>query len=724
MIAALGAALALVAGHPSAAQDPPPPASPSAPTPATPDVTVNAVTVNGKRAEVETSIGRRSYSVANDLSAQTGSVADVLRNIPAVQVDVQGNPSLQGQGNVTILIDGRPSSQFSGQSLGQALQAMPAGQIDRIEVMTSPPAEFQAAGTGGIINLITKKAKGAGRTGSLRVRAGDYGRAQVAATMGYNADKVSATGDVTYRRQPNSVGDILDLTQIDPRSGLPVTSEDVGVQHFIGDYGQVHAGVDYDLDARTHLSGSARFSSSRYDTHYADSFVQNGGESIPASSQLRTDREFELFNSGDAQLGWKRTYGPGHDLSLNATYTGSEFRNRRSDLTVPSNDTAYTGKVAFTDAARRARFTADYQDGLASGAKVKLGYVFEYAPNRFDQSSSGKGGPNGPPDFDPALHDVFLDTETDNAVYASYERTVGKTTMLAGLRAEDAHFGLDQQTKGIPTNHDYPGLYPNLNLSYALSEYRKLTATFSRRTNRPNEQLLDPFPTSSTPLYFLAGNPDLRPEDYYRYEVGYENRKGDRTISALVYYRNRRDAINQVYENLPGGVFLRTAANAGSVNTAGAEWTVSDKLSPKLSYSFSVDAYWVELSAPNLGVLQTSRAFTQSARANLTWQITPKDVLQLSAFANGKTLQAQGYFEPAYSGNIGYRHTLNAKTSWLLMWEDPFHTSRNLAIEKINGVANRQLEQQSSRAVSLAIVWNFGGKAKDAGFDFGSGGGR
>jgi outer membrane receptor for ferrienterochelin and colicin len=106
---------------------------------------------------VRTSIDRRSYSVANDLSARTGSIADALRNIPSVEVDVQGNVSLRGDPNVTIMIDGKPSSMFNGDGKADALQQMPADQIDRVEVMTNPSAAYRPDGTAGIINLITKK---------------------------------------------------------------------------------------------------------------------------------------------------------------------------------------------------------------------------------------------------------------------------------------------------------------------------------------------------------------------------------------------------------------------------------------------------------------------------------------------------------------------------------------------------------------------------------------
>src|SRR5580704_14659460 len=188
--------LALVAlaleTDPAQCQDATAPAPPAASGP-----TVSGMTVTSARPNVQTSIDRKSYSVGRDLSAQSGSAADVLRNIPSVQIDAQGNPSLQGESAVTVLIDGRPATQLSGDSLGDALQAMPASRIERVEVMTNPPAEFGAEGSGAIINLVTRKASGAGLTGSARSSAETHDRAAATANLGYVSGKLSVTGDLT-----------------------------------------------------------------------------------------------------------------------------------------------------------------------------------------------------------------------------------------------------------------------------------------------------------------------------------------------------------------------------------------------------------------------------------------------------------------------------------------------------------------------------------------------
>jgi outer membrane receptor protein involved in Fe transport len=682
--------------------------------------TVSGVTVPSARPSGQTPIDRKSYSVGRDLSAQTGSVADVLRNIPSVQIDAQGNPSLQGEANVTVLIDGRPAAQFSGESLGDALQAMPASQIDRIEVMTNPPAEFRAEGTGGIINLVTRKASGAGLTGSARLIAETYDRATATASLGYNAGKLSVTGDVTYKHALRSVFDTLDLSQVDPATGLAVDSRDLSSKHATYDHWSADAGVDYDWDNRTRISGSAAYYTSRYRSLYADQFVQDDVSGDPISGLDRAGPERYSNSGADASLSWRQTYGEGHDLTLAADFSETELHDNRIDVLTPTSPLGpapSSQQVIWTNRFERARFAADDERPL-SGGQLKLGYDFEYAPSRIDQAG-GSGAASGPITLDPSQRDVFLDGETDNEAYASYERRFGKVTVLAGLRAEDAQFALDQQTLGIHASHDYPRLFPNLHLAYDLGDGRQLTAGYSWRTNRPDDRQLDPFATSQTPLELQSGNPNLKPDDQSRYELGYQDQSGERSFTVTLYYHHRSDAFSQLYSNLPDGVLLQTWVNAGQSQTAGGEWTLSDRLTSHLRYSLSLDGYWIQLTTnPGLGVVPTRAAITGFGHADLTWQITPRDVLQVDLVTTAEGLQPQGYVAPTYSGNIGYRHTINRNLSWTLVAKDPFDTLRYRSVEDINGVENRRLETQSSQSVSLGLVWNLAGKPKDQGFDF------
>ncbi|MGZ6037603.1 MAG: TonB-dependent receptor plug domain-containing protein, partial [Phenylobacterium sp.] len=195
-------------------------AAPAKPAPA-PGKTVGEVVVTGQaQAPVQVSIDRKSYDVSKDLQAQSGAIGDALRNVPSVQVDPQGNVSLRGDSNVTILIDGKPASQFEGDNRALALQSMPASSIERVEVVTNPSAEFRADGSAGIINLITRKARGTGVTGAVNLMAADGDRFAAGLSGGYNSKRLSMTGEVAIRQDTQNQKSVDDRLTPDPRGGF------------------------------------------------------------------------------------------------------------------------------------------------------------------------------------------------------------------------------------------------------------------------------------------------------------------------------------------------------------------------------------------------------------------------------------------------------------------------------------------------------------------------
>lgn len=160
----------------------------------------STVVVAGKRTDVINEVDRKVYRVDNDLQASSGSAADILNNIPSVDIDIDGNPSLRGDASVTVLIDGKPAGQMQGKNRGVALQSLPAAQIARIEIMTSPSAEFSPDGSGGIINIVTRSTRKTGRSATLGASVGDHGRRNANASGGLNTGPLSLDGAIDLRR--------------------------------------------------------------------------------------------------------------------------------------------------------------------------------------------------------------------------------------------------------------------------------------------------------------------------------------------------------------------------------------------------------------------------------------------------------------------------------------------------------------------------------------------
>jgi outer membrane receptor protein involved in Fe transport len=270
---------------------------------------------------------------------------------------------------------------------------------------------------------------------------------------------------------------------------------------------------------------------------------------------------------------------------------------------------------------------------------------------------------------------------------------------------------------------NYGHLYPTLHLSYDVGEGRRLTASYSKRVNRPFFVDVNPYRQSNSPQSAAQGNPDLKPELTDSFEVGFERRKGPSILLATLYYRSTTDAITVLATDLGDGVLLAQRANAGERQNAGLELVKTGKLNAKLTYNLSANLYWSRIQSPNLGVNVNRSATTGFGRANLNWQVTPNDFVQVNLFANGKTLYPQGYGAPTASGNIGWRHKVNDKVSWMLVAQDPFDTLRNKLVLDAPDGAIRRRARFNSQVFTFTIVKNFGGgKPRDPNFEFAPGG--
>ncbi|HEY0437501.1 MAG TPA: outer membrane beta-barrel protein, partial [Phenylobacterium sp.] len=476
---AWGIALAL-AGAPAAALTQPATDKPAATKPAPPKPvagkTVEGLTVTGAAPDLQTSIDRRSYTLGKDLQATTGSVADALRNVPSVDVDLQGNLSLRGDPNVTILVDGKPSPAFEGKGRADALQQLPADQIERVEVITNPSAALNPEGSGGVINLITKKSRGAGVTGSAYVTAGSGGLKRAGASFGYNSPKLSVTGSVAGNYQRNKQ-DGLDVREsLDPVSGqfLRHTQAFPGRNIARGPSGQLSLG--YAATPKDQLSANASYNELLIYGHPHDTYSDFGADGARTGLLERLGhRRFEEIDSG-LTGGWKHTFGEGHDLSLDLVGNQSRYRERRLTTILQSILPLPYGLEAVRDYTnlKHAELKLAYRRPLPGGASLNAGYELKR-----DEQVSDYDAARGQ---DPAtlmpvagLTNRFTYEQTINAGYATYERPFGDLTVQAGLRIEDLRFDLVQRTSGQIVGQDYVRAYPSLHLTYKLGDGDKVS---------------------------------------------------------------------------------------------------------------------------------------------------------------------------------------------------------------------------------------------------------
>lgn len=696
----------------------------AAPKPAGP--TVGEIVVTGQAPAVQASIDRRSYSVAADLQAQSGSIGDALRNVPSVEVDVNGNVALRGDPNVTILIDGKPSGQFRGEGKGQALQALPAERIERVEVITNPSAEFSADGTAGVINLITKKAKGVGQTGSARLTVGTSERVFANASTGYNGEKLSVTADAFLRHDPQKQPSQDVRSQLDPATGGFVQTRIAGVNHALLDILGGRVSADYDLDADTRLSGELRLQRLRFDL---DLLNQTRREDAAGARVQAYDRSTAVRQSRfnrELTTGLRRKLaGEGHELTLNLSYEATDFDRRRSAVTLsrlPPAPDAYDDQPTYNDY-QQLELKGDYVRPFADGSKLKAGLDVQRDDN--SQDNRGFRGPTSPASIpDPRLTNTFKFERTLSQAYVTYERPLGDVTVLAGLRLEDARIDLTQVTLARRDENNDFSAYPSLHLSWKASDTQTFVASYSERVQRPDPDFYNPFPFLIDPVTYRTGNPELKPQQTRSYELGWQYRKSPTNYLATLYYRENDRVLSDVTRDLGGGVFEITRENVAQTRAGGLELVASGRLSSKITYNVSGNLYWNELDGSTQGLSDKRSTVTVSGRATVSWQVTPDDLIQVNGFANARRLTAQGYIQPSGMLNIGYRHKFNDRVSGLVTFQDVLDT---FTLEEVvdTPVLHRRLRQTvDTRGVQIGIVWTLGGpgKSRDPGFDFGNGG--
>lgn len=726
----LAAALAsgLCATSVAAQNSAPVPANPAPNPPATEPVQSQTVTVTAATGAYRSSIDRKSYSIANDLQQASGALADVLRNVPSVQVGTEGDVSIRGDTSVTILVDGKPSALFSGPGRAQAIQSLPADQYERVEVMTNPSAAQTAEGSGGVINLISKAtAKGAAPTtsGSVKASLGTGDRFEFGANGAYTGNGLSLSGSANWRRSAfrRTIGTRYGLA--DPSSGAIVPADGLQDQHEHDDTLTLSGALGYDLDPHDHIDASFITITDREVQNQIASYRTAGGGGIQALDYIAPGSSHDFFTSTSGSVGFTRTL-PGEDHSLSIKLSGSDGRIYGQDRATYTYRTP-TQPDFYQSLFQNAGFPqldlkVDYKTPLPNKAKLAVGYE-----GRFDWQSESNGGLQGvsasTATTNTALAQKFHFDQQVHAVYATYEQTFGKVTGQVGLRLENTTFDtnliIPSSQKG---QQAYLEAYPSLHVAYDLDDTSQFKFSYGRRIERPEENQLDPFRIESTPILYSAGNPLLKPAITQSYELGYEYRHKTTDLQATLFYRDKSNLFTTVTQDIGGGVLLSTWENLGRTRNAGLELVANRELLKTLTVSASADLMHSEVNTTNLGLMVDRSAFISSGQATLNWQATTQDFIQLGMQAQGRRLTAQGYYGGAIFDDFGWRHRFDSRLAMLVTAQSPLGLARRTVAIDTPSVVDVQKRKFNITALYIGFTYALGGGSKHPAdnFDFGA----
>ena len=506
----------------------------------TTDVALGTVTVVGKRPPIENNIDRTVVNV--DASPTNGGLTalEVLEKSPGVMVDNDGNVSLKGKPGVVIMIDGKPTY-LSAQDLANYLKNMPASQLDQIEIMSQPPAKYDAAGNSGVINLITKKNRNNGFNATLTASAiiARYFKTPNSLTFNWRHGNINVYGNYSYAWW-EGFNDVHSTNSLREEADLPF--DRYSTQHTYGRYsdrGQsFRAGIDYFANKNTTLGFAVNgnidkewFTSGSTTNFYdsAHNFVQyNVAQSLNKTPQTHIGFNGNFTHKLDTK---------GSEWSMDADYI---FYNTPGIIN--SNNYLYNADNTPSDAPYLLNgslpshinifsYKGDYKKVVSKDITLEAGIKSSYVrtDNNAIYTLYDDTVKNWVPDT--AISNHFIYTENINAAYVNWKQNIGKFGLQLGLRAEQTNSEGNQTIKSVDTKKNYLQIFPTAYFTYKTDDNNTFGISYGRRIERPSYESLNPFRFQLDRYTYQQGNPDLQPQFSNNVEASY-NYKGQLNVSA------------------------------------------------------------------------------------------------------------------------------------------------------------------------------------------------
>ncbi len=605
--------------------------------------TLQEVELVGERTEVEIRLDKRIYNVGKDITVRGGSVADVLDNVPSVSVDVEGNIALRGNENVRILINGKPSG-LVGLSGPQGLRSLPAESIEKVEVVTSPSARYEASGTAGILNIILKKEELEGFNGSFILNGGFPTTYGGNATLNWRTKKLNLFSTTSLRNSESRGGGIFESENFNP---VRFVNEDRDYQRFRNSI-FFNLGAEYFFNDKTSLTVSGFVRKSNNESNNTTKIENLNASGLVIDRFGRYQFEEEVDNSQQFTANFTKKFDDkGHELII-------EFQTEASgedESDLAENTSTFNQESETLEDQSRTLLQMDYVWPVNENTQFELGYRGNFSTqeteyNVFDLLESGRT-PNV------QLTNFLGFKQNVNAAYTQFGQKIEQFSYLMGLRIEKTHIEIDQRTSNIYKKKDYTDWFPTLNLSFEFSEKENITLGYSRRIRRPRSWSLNPFRSLTSLTFFREGNPDLDPSYSNLYDLGYLKRWDKFTFNGSIYYQKATQVIERITEatgelvvvsedplvELPQ--FRSTSINLSENARTGTEFTLTYTPKRRVRISGNFNIFNSETIGSYKGVALDREIISWFARLNSSFPMPFGINTQFNGFYFGPRANAQ-----------------------------------------------------------------------------------
>ena len=501
------------------------------------------VEIIAEETTVEVKLDKKIYTVGRDLSVRGGNAGDVLDNIPSVSVDIEGNILLRGNDAARILINGKPSSLVGIDS--KFLQQLPSDAIEKVEVITSPSARYEAQGSGGIINIILRKSKKLGLNGSLSSSIGDPKRNALSSNLNYRDGKLNFFNSSGWNDNLSPGGGYNNSEYYNGDEPSTYFQEDRQRERARTGY-FLNNGVEWYLSDKTSIVGSFFFNRAESDNiqnNFIDQVDGFGGNILNQTVQTENENA-EDFNR-EYNFNYETNFDEsGHKLTIDLQLDNSEDYENGNVL----RDNLLDEVINTKEESNSYLIKADYVYPVGENKQFEAGIRISEDDDITDYKVFENIDSEIIEDLDQS--NIFQYKEQINALYTQYGVKVeDKYSFLLGLRVENTVKDINQLTTQEFINKNETGLFPTFNFGLEITEEETLTFGYNRRIRRPWSRFINPFPSKTSPINIFRGNPDLNPTYSNNIDIGYLKRfESSFTINTSAYFQKSTDTYNFINE--------------------------------------------------------------------------------------------------------------------------------------------------------------------------------
>ncbi|HEY0355794.1 MAG TPA: TonB-dependent receptor, partial [Flavisolibacter sp.] len=682
------------------------------------------VTITAKKPFIQKLSDRIVVNVDNSSINAGSSALDVLERSPGVTLDQNDAISLRGRAGVIIMIDGKPTP-MTGADLANFLRGLPSNAIERIDIITNPSAKYDAAGNSGIIDIRMKKDQKLGMNGTLTAGYGQgvYPKANTGATWNYRNKKLNIFGNYNYAYRENLNHLIINRNFYE--NGVFKGSDDKDNYAWMPfNSNTARLGMDFFPSKKTIVGFVVNSNFNRFKRRAVISTMVNDDQYQPDFKFISLGTNNDRFENIVANLNFKHSFdSTGKEITADIDYgifdsksitrTSSSFYNlngtpkREDDIL----DGDQTGKLSFKTA------KIDYVHPMKNGAKFEIGFKTSYVSSDndakfFNVLTSGTI-------VDETKTNRFFYNEYNNAGYVNMSKEFKKFNVQLGLRAEQTDLNTKQVKGNRKFNNDYLKLFPSAFFNYKLKEDQTLGVSVSRRIDRPGYSQLNPFLFQIDATIYGTGEPLLKPQMTWSYEMSYTVKNLNFTLG----YSHTTDPQNMVlskildviptFEIKPGqdsNITVQIPVNLGTSDYVGISSTIPIRISKWWNTINSFNIYYNHFNG-NLGGTQLNNGDpAANIRTNNTFTFTKGWSAELNANFNSGGRSGYMVFKPNWGLAVGgQKNIMNGKGTVRLNITDIFWTSRPRATVSYEGsyVENWHAYRES-RVANLSFTYRFG----------------